>query len=182
VAGARITVICDQNRARSPLAAALLSRELAERGVHEITVGSAGLTASPDRPAMTDVVEEAARLGLDLTGHRSQRLDAATVEASGLIIAMTRAQADTIGARHDQDVFLRVFLLAELAGLAGMRGDGAPSGTLSERLATLHLRRPLRGLRADDDIPDPVGHGPDVLRATVDRLVALIREAATGLG
>jgi hypothetical protein len=62
-----------------------------------------------------------------------------------------------------------------------MTGDGAPSGALGERLATMHLRRPLRGLREDDDIPDPVGHGPDVLRGTVDRLVALVREVARGL-
>jgi hypothetical protein len=34
------------------------------------------------------------------------------VDASELIITMTRAQADTIGVRHEQDVFLRVFLLA----------------------------------------------------------------------
>jgi protein-tyrosine phosphatase len=89
----RITVVCDQNCARSPLAAALLTRLLGELGVEGATIGSAGVSATPDLPAMPEVVAAATTLGLDLDAHRSRRLDAGIVAASNLILTMTRAQA-----------------------------------------------------------------------------------------
>jgi protein-tyrosine-phosphatase len=178
VARTRITVVCDQNRARSPLAAALLARLLDELGVTDVDVTSAGVSATPDLPVMPEVVDEAAALGLDLTVHRSRRLDTSIVAASDLVITMTRAQADTIGGLHD-DVHHRLFLLGELAGLVSdaeltLRA-GPVVGPLRDRLIALHLRRGMRGLRSDDDVPDPIGHGPEVLRATVERLDRLVQ-------
>ena len=181
----RIMVVCDQNRARSPLAAGLLARLLAELHAGDVDVVSTGLTAIPDLPVMPEVGEAASALGLDLGAHRSCRLEAAHVAASDLIITMTRAQADTIGVLHD-GIHDRLFVLGELAGLASDAGLALPtgpltgplSGPLRDRLSALHRRRGMRGLRPGDDVPDPVGHGPDVLRATVERLDALVR--ATG--
>jgi protein-tyrosine phosphatase len=177
VSQTQITVVCDQNRARSPLAAALLTRLLGELGVEGVTVGSAGVSATPDLPAMPEVIEAAATLGLDLDTHRSRRLDAGIVAASDLILTMTRAQADAIGVLHDA-VHERLFLIGELAGLVGDDGPWQASasldGPLAQRLGALHLRRGLRGLRDVDDVLDPIGHGPESLHGTVERLDALV--------
>jgi protein-tyrosine phosphatase len=178
VSQVHITIVCDQNRARSPLAAAMLARLLGEIGVDDVVVSSAGVSAIPDLPAMPEVLDEAEALGLDLSAHRSRRLDAAIVAGSDLVITMTRAQADAIGVLHD-DVYRRLFLLGELAGLASddeLGQDLGPlAGPLPDRLTALHLRRGLRGLRPDDDVPDPIGHGPEALRVTVARLEELVR-------
>jgi protein-tyrosine phosphatase len=173
----RITVVCDQNRARSPLAAAMLTRLLDELGADGVSVDSSGLSATPDLPAMPEVIEAAAMLGLDLGAHRSRRLDAGIVAGSDLVLTMTRAQADAIGVLHD-DVYRRLFLIGELAGLVSdaepERRLGPLSGSMTDRLEALHQRRGLRGLRDDDDVPDPIGHGPEALRVTVERLDSLV--------
>lgn len=175
-----VTFVCDQNRARSPLAAAMLTAALAERFATGVEVGSAGIHARPGLPAMPEVIDAADGLGLELRAHASRPLDDRTTAASDLIVTMTRVQADLIGGRHG-GIVTRLFILGELAGLTTTDGPLPTDLPLPERLQLLHARRPLRGTREDDDVADPVGHGPDVLEATVVRLTELVRRMATGM-
>ena len=141
--------------------------ELAHRFATGVEVGSAGLYARPDLPVMPEVAEAAELLGLDVSAHRSRPLDERITAGSDLIVTMTRVQADLIGGRH-AGIVTRLFVLGELAGLIATDGPLPSDLPLHVRLAeTLHARRPLRGTRSADDVPDPIGHAPD--RARRDR-------------
>jgi len=83
-----VLVVCHGNICRSPVAAALLARELASDGV---TVESRGFIGF-NRPAPPDAVAAAARYGLNLADHRSRLLTADVVRAADLIVVMEAGQ------------------------------------------------------------------------------------------
>lgn len=121
----RIVLVCDANRARSPIAAALLERELDRRGMSVgIGVSSAGLNTRGGQPAVPEAVEAAAGLGLDIAAHRSRPLVEDDLGAD-LIITMTRSQLDAIAPRR-AGLGARTFTLVELVALlalADLRGN-----------------------------------------------------------
>ncbi|MFI5047443.1 MAG: hypothetical protein ACHQIG_10310 [Acidimicrobiia bacterium] len=151
----RVTVVCTANQCRSPLAAAILGRELERAGV-AATVGSVGTEATGD-PATPGTVIAARRLGLDLGGHVGTRLDPAALADASLVLAMER--------RHVQDVviavpdaFPRTFTLKELVRRAAADGPRLPTEALPAWLARVGSgRRPadLLGQSPLDDIADP---------------------------
>ena len=83
-----ILVVCHGNICRSPVAAALIARELGTSGV---TVQSGGFVGF-NRPAPPVAVAAAERHGLDLTDHRSRLLTAEVVRAADLIVVMEVGQ------------------------------------------------------------------------------------------
>lgn len=85
---ARLLAVCHGNICRSPVAAALLRRELAPLAIE---VASAGLIG-PNRPAPREAVAAAARRGVDLSEHRSRLLTADLARAADLIVVMEPAQ------------------------------------------------------------------------------------------
>jgi protein-tyrosine phosphatase len=107
--GTRVVVlfVCAGNTDRSPLAAAMLRRRLAERlGCPEddleargYTVLSAGIEAvdgRPASPAALRVAKEWPGAALDLEGHRSRRLSEELVERATHVFCMERTQAEEI--------------------------------------------------------------------------------------
>lgn len=158
----RILVVCDANRARSPVAAAALARELADRDLPApfVRIDSAGLHARDGDPAVAEVAEAAARLAdLDLGAHRSRAVTDADL-AADLILTMTARQRDVLAGRG-AGVLPRAFTLRELVALVELaaadpdrawpvadRGVGGPTLRalrLTEALEAAHDRRPLRG-------------------------------------
>lgn len=179
----RIVVVCDANRARSPLAAALLARHAAARGVTDVVVESAGMHARDDEPAVALVAEVAReRTGIDLSRHRSRALTDADLTAD-LMITMTRTQLDRITPRAP-GLAARVFTLRELVALLALpdsevdgRVDAADPAALVARAHGRRHRRPLaEDADADavdrDDIVDPV-----VPRLSATRLGGATRRA-----
>jgi len=84
-------VICFGNICRSPYAAAVLSRLLQAEN-RTITVSQGGFFG-PDRRS-PDTAQAAAReRGVDLTGHRSSLITAASAQAASLVIVMESSQA-----------------------------------------------------------------------------------------
>ena len=67
-----ILVVCVGNICRSPMAEALLKRELREQD--GFTVESAGLGALVGHSASDISVERMDEMGIDITGHRRYRL------------------------------------------------------------------------------------------------------------
>ena len=65
-----VLVVCVGNICRSPMAEALLRREL--RGQEGFTVDSAGLGALVGHPASEYSVELMAEIGEDISGHRAR--------------------------------------------------------------------------------------------------------------
>lgn len=86
----RITFVCHGNIFRSPMAEALLVRELARVGVEAHGVSSAGLSARSGRSAHENAIVVAASLGVSLLGHRARLLTQKIVNESDLIVVMDR--------------------------------------------------------------------------------------------
>jgi len=90
-----LLVICRGNSCRSPFAAVLLDRAVSR---HRVRVDSAGF-ATPGRPPPPEAVVAAARYGVDLSMHRSQRVTAERVRAVDLIVVMDLTQRHEICVR-----------------------------------------------------------------------------------
>ena len=105
--------MCTGNICRSPMAAAMAKKLLAERGRPEIEVRSAGTAAAEGAPASEGAYLVGLEKGLDLSDHSATFLTRDVVGAADLILVMgshhvSRAQA--LGAEG------RVYLLGEYAG------------------------------------------------------------------
>jgi protein-tyrosine phosphatase len=119
VSGADFTIllVCTGNTCRSPMAAGILKKMLADAGVSGVQVASAGTAALEGMPATDLAVETSSDWGIDLSGHRSQPLTDELVERADLILTMTP--------EHREEVFLydpaaasKVFLLKSFPGPA----------------------------------------------------------------
>jgi len=198
-----VTFVCEANQARSPVAAALLRTELRARGLlapdaataaHHAgwEVDSAGVHASEGMPAHPTMVAVAGGIADELSEHRSRPLDEHATAVADLILTMTRAQADTIGARTS-GVVTRCFVLDELIALLDAVAHvpvptGDPSGehgraglpvVARERIAAAHARRPYRRPDETDDIVDPLAGGSVGAMATYARLQSSVSTLAT---
>ena len=81
-----ILVVCVGNICRSPMAEALLQREL--RGQDGFTVESAGLGALVGHPASEHSVALMDELGLDIGGHRARQIHPDMVSTADLVLVM----------------------------------------------------------------------------------------------
>ena len=81
-----ILVVCVGNICRSPMAEALLKREL--RGQDGYKVESAGLGALVGHPASEHSVDLMAEIGEDITGHRARQIHPDMVSAADLVLVM----------------------------------------------------------------------------------------------
>ncbi|NLW17890.1 MAG: low molecular weight protein arginine phosphatase [Firmicutes bacterium] len=110
-----ILFVCTGNTCRSSMAQALLEHMVAEQGLTQITVQSAGIAAEPGAKA-SPMAEQALReLGIDLTGHRAQGLNQELVDWADLILTMTRRHKefvlDTFPSALEKTYVLKEFLL-----------------------------------------------------------------------
>ena len=88
----RLVLLCTGNTCRSPLAAAAFREELGP-DAEQVEVLSAGTAASDGQPASAGASEAAARVGLDLTAHRSRRPDAGLLSDADLVLVMEPGHA-----------------------------------------------------------------------------------------
>ncbi|HEV8002833.1 MAG TPA: Sua5/YciO/YrdC/YwlC family protein [Planctomycetaceae bacterium] len=96
--------ICTGNTCRSPLAEGLFRKMLADRlkcredelADHGYMVVSAGITAEPGLPAAPESITVAARYGVDLRSHESQRVTQRLLEQADQIFTMTRGHRESI--------------------------------------------------------------------------------------
>jgi protein-tyrosine phosphatase len=148
---------------------ALMRRHLAARGV-AARVHSAG-TMRWRGPATPEAVEAMRERGLDVSAHQSSALTPALIDASDLVLGMTRAHVDFI-ALHCPAAVERTFMVRELARLGarvGPRQHDEPVRHWLSRIAA--LREPGRPVgHPQDEIDDPVGQPVDMYRATATRL------------
>ena len=119
----RVLFVCTGNTCRSPLAAALARKLLAERmglAVDELCdygqeVVSAGVSAFAGGRATPEAVAAAERFGASLEGHRSRKLTNELIKSADLIFCMTE--------RHVAEVTRRVPSAAARTFLLDAAGD-----------------------------------------------------------
>lgn len=104
---ARVLVLCHGNICRSPFAAAYLAGR-----IPRLDVRSSGLAAGDAAPADSTAIRVAARLGHDLSQHRSRPLASADLTQPDLVLVMEAAQAAAFRARAPA-LGDRVYLLGD---------------------------------------------------------------------
>lgn len=109
-----ILFVCTANRIRSPLAEHLLRRRLAaDVFTAAWRVESAGVWAQPDLPALSAARQAGAELGVDLSDHRSQRVDDLNLSHYDLILTMERGQRDLLRVEHP-DIAERIVTVSQV--------------------------------------------------------------------
>lgn len=89
--GFRLLFVCTGNTCRSPMAAVIARRDVAELGWPGFEVRSAGVAAFEGDRASAGAVRAAARNGLDLSQHSATQLTAELAEWADLILVMSPA-------------------------------------------------------------------------------------------
>jgi protein-tyrosine phosphatase len=171
-----ILFVCTANQCRSPLGEVALAARAAERGL-PVTVSSAGVNAVMQTPATPPTIDAARRMGLDLTGHRSESLVHDAVEQADLVLCFERRHVQEV-VLLDPGAFSKTYTLKEFVRRGTETGARSAGQPLSEWLALLHQgRRPmdLLGASPDDDVADPTGSPAVDHRSTADEIDQLAR-------
>ena len=153
----RVLLVCTGNICRSPLAEAILVRELKSRGITDVEPVSAGTGAWDGAPASEGAYLIGLEHGLDLSGHRARLLTRDLVQQAVIILTMARhhrARVEELGGEG------RTHVLGEYAGRTGSEVEVSdPFG------GDLEL---YRGTYAELE---------GLIRAAVERLVSELRDS-----
>lgn len=114
----KLLFVCTGNTCRSPMAAAIARKLAAERGLHDVTVASAGTGALDGAPASDGALLVGMEAGVDLAPHRARALTREVVADADLILVMGGGHLERVRQLGGED---RAHLLPDYAA-------GADSG------------------------------------------------------
>lgn len=92
----KITFVCSGNTCRSPMAEALYRAYLKKNRIDGIEVASAGVSAFSGDTATPEAITVCGERGVDLTYHRSRRLNFEDLNTTDLFVCMTSSHADVL--------------------------------------------------------------------------------------
>ncbi len=118
----RVLFVCSGNTCRSPMAQGLFTRMIADYLggdlANEYDVWSAGIFAADGIPAAQAAVDTMLQYGIDLSTHRSRRIDQDMINNADLVLVMTREHC-----LYMMEMFAeskgKIFLLSDFAGYDG---------------------------------------------------------------
>ncbi|MDD2374550.1 MAG: low molecular weight protein arginine phosphatase [Eubacteriales bacterium] len=159
-----ICMICTGNTCRSPMAEALLRKHLISNGDKLYHVCSAGINAWPG-----DLASEYSRqvlfeeYALDISDHKSQRINPEIIEKSDLIITMTYDHKRML-LRFFPDAQSKVFTIGEAADKKEIDINDPYGGNYSDYSRTASQINILTEAIASKIIAGEFGHKNDFLR------------------
>jgi len=144
-----------------------------------VSADSAGLLEA-GLPSPRAVCRAVAPYGLDLSRHRSRRLDEQAVRSADLVLGMERRHARE-ALLLDADALPRVFTLKDFVRRAEAVGPHQSTQPLDEWLGQINRgrrRADLVGRRADDDVQDPLGSPNPAIATTALEIRELVTRVA----
>lgn len=173
---ASLLFVCTANRVRSPFAAAVARRLVAEHDL-PLDVDSAGFLDA-GYAADADMSHVARKRGLDLSGHVSRQVDVALLERSDIVIAMTGQHVIDL-AGIAPTATRRILTLREAAAASQENPPDRDAASLRNWVAGA-ADRPLRALLdGSRDTADPMGRSMRRYRAAADEIEELVDELLT---
>ena len=157
-----ILFVCTGNICRSPTA----ERLVAAFDVEGLRAASAGTRALVGHPMHAESARVLEGLGGDPTGFVARRLTPAIAEDANLVLAMTKEHRDTVLEVAPRQL-RRTFTLSEFAQLVTRFDPGS--------VAELTALRPQLSQADLTDVPDPIGHSPEVFAEVGDQIGELVR-------
>jgi protein-tyrosine phosphatase len=165
--------LCTANLCRSPIAEAVFTAQLAQRGV-PAQVRSAGfLKAGQHSPP--EVAEVLGRWGLGFSRRESREVSVADLAQADLILCMERSHVREAVVLNPTS-WPRTFTLKELVRRASDTFPRAREESVNAWLARIHAERErssLLGASPIDDVADPYGKKISAYEATLTELVGL---------
>jgi protein-tyrosine phosphatase len=112
-----ILFICTANQFRSPIAAASFAQKLSASGTHDTwKIASAGTWASSGHAAHPKAIAAAAPLGLDISNHQTQEVNADFIAEFDLIVVMENNHKESLELEFPQTI-RKIVNLGEIANL-----------------------------------------------------------------
>ncbi|WP_051297386.1 low molecular weight phosphatase family protein [Brevibacterium album] len=183
-----ILTVCTGNICRSPLAEQLLRQRLA--GDFRYELASAGLNAVVGAPMDPMAAEQLRVYGGDPHGLVGEQLDGVRVDASDLLLTMTRGQRDHLIRRYPRAA-QRTFTLAEFAALApaavqaagrASAGGARPERPEAQGVVEAAARNRFSAQLTDaDDVEDPINASPEVHARVASQIAGLVEAISTDL-
>lgn len=165
-------IVCTGNRARSPLALAMLERALETQPVELASAGVLDLTGTA---ALPEAVEAGRGHGLDLSNHASTFLGLVDLSGFDAIVGFERDHLASavveFGAGPD-----KTFTLPELVRLleSTVPETGDPVAVARGRIAAAAERRASDPqFIPGEDVTDPIGQDPTFFEDTAERIATL---------
>lgn len=146
----RILFVCSGNTCRSPMAEVLLRKELqaysAKQLQNLLEIRSAGIMAGAGSPASPEAIKVMAEQGMDLSQHRSQRLNEHLLQWADLVLTMTESHRQYIISEYANQSD-KVHTLAQFSGIKHIDiVDPFGSGIQTYRQSARQLQQLIRQL------------------------------------
>jgi protein-tyrosine-phosphatase len=127
----RILVICTGNICRSPMAEVLLRQRVEKEGLTGWDVESAGSWTVDGEPASRYAIQLMTERGLDLTSHRSRRVNRHIMEQADLVLVMTQGHSEALRLEFP-DLREKIYMLSEMRNGYRYDIDDPYGGPLAE--------------------------------------------------
>lgn len=99
----KVLFVCSGNTCRSPMAEGIFEKYLADRGIENVEISSAGTSAFSGDTVSVNSVIAAEKRGADISSHRARRINPEDILTSDLIVCMSGYNRDVLSGVCDKE-------------------------------------------------------------------------------